>query len=501
MTKDSDLSLPKSYSIPTKTVNCFIYSRVVFFFALVCAISASAVGQSSVNYDLPKNWMCHPMKSTDIARQQSLTLTVQLPDSSPDTVINYTHPATNTGVDIFYVYPTIDMTYTPGNTEMTKIDTATAKFVYSEQVGIYAQFGRVFVPYYKQATIGVFVVDTLSAVNQANYMEIAYKDVESAFDNYLKYYNNGNKIILMGHSQGAYLMRFLLRNRFDNNPSRMSQLVVAISGGEPNYSSIGSRTGGSLQNIKTCPSADSLLECGCMINWRTWKKDTKVQLLDKNSFFYNQKFVDKGLIYQTYDSIIHQESNYDFGYVSSDIPKKVTCYITLGADKTNYIGFDDMFRAQATPPSTVCGSTYIMIDTINIPNDLRVIPNMPFSPIFSTIPIPEGTINYHCWDMQFFQGDLLRILPQMIEKSKTIGILEENHPENSALIYPNPSDGNVHVSIDNQKIKSIKLYNLQGGFIEEFFTNDFSVSSLTAGIYIINIQTDKSTFINKLVKQ
>jgi hypothetical protein len=69
------------------------------------------------------------------------------------------------------------------------------------------------------------------------------------------------------------------------------------------------------------------------------------------------------------------------------------------------------------------------------------------------------------------------------------------------LIYPNPTHGIVHVSLENQKIKSIKLYNLQGAFIEEFFTNDFSVSMLTAGIYYIKVQTDKSTFTQKLVKQ
>jgi hypothetical protein len=455
----------------------------------------------TTDYNLLQNWMCHPMKSTDIAREQSLTLTIQLPDLSTGNVTNYTQPATNTGVDIFYVYPTIDMTYEPGNTKMTDIDTITAKYVYSEQVGIYAQLGRVFVPYYKQANIGVFVLASLSPLNQANFMEIAYKDVEAAFDNYLQNYNNGNKIILMGHSQGAYLMRFLLRKRFDNNPSLLSKLVVAISGGEPNYTLMGSRTGGSLENIKTCPPVDSPIECGCMINWRTWKINTPVQLLEKNSFFYNQNFVDKGLIYQTYDSLIHQESNFDFGYVNSENPKKVSCYITLDAAKTNYIGFDDMFRAQVSAPSAVRGSTYIMIDPVNNPNDLRVIPNIPYSPIFSTIPIPNETHSYHCWDMQFFQGDLLKILPLMIDKSKTTGLGKENHFENDLLIYPNPSDGLVHVVTDNQIIRSIKLYNLQGGFIEEFFTNDFSVSNLAAGVYFINIQTDKSIFVNKLVKQ
>jgi len=257
----------------------------------------------------------------------------------------------------------------------------------------------------------------LSALEQANYLEIAYKDVEAAFDNYLKHYNNGHKIILMGHSQGAYLMRFLLRKKFDNDPALRSQLVVAISGGEPNYSAKGSRTGGSLQNIKTLGST---AESGCMINWRTWNSDSTIQKLQGNSFFYNKYFVDKGLIYQTYDTLYHQESNYDFGYVSTGTPKTVTCYISLGTDMTTYYGFDNMFRAHITPPTNVPGGTYLMIDTIKyIPKDQRTISNFPgiTTLLQSGIPIPAGTINYHLWDMQFVQGDLLLLLPILIAKS------------------------------------------------------------------------------------
>lgn len=464
------------------------------FTILAAVILTANVFAQTIDYNLPQNWMCHPMKSTDIARQQPLALTVQRADLSTDNVIYYTHPTTNTGVDIFYVYPTIDTTWESGNTAMIDIDTTFAKFIYSEQVGLYAQFGRVFVPYYKQATIRVFLDTLLSESDQANYMLIAYRDIEAAFDNYLKYYNNGNKIILMGHSQGAFLIRFLLRKRFDNNPTLRSKLIVAIAGGEANYSAIGSRTGGSLQNIKTCPPIDSVLECGCLINWRTWKKGTVVELLQKNSFLFNKVFVDSGLIYQTYDTKYHQESSFDFGYVSSNQPKTIARYITLGADKVNYIGFDDMFSAQDTSAANVPGSTYLMIENNNIPNDLRTIPNFP------QIPIPKKDHDYHIWDMQFVQGDLLEILPKLIAKSNTTGISEENHHENTLLIYPNPTNGIVHVDNVNQKIKNIKLYNLKGQPIEEFFTNDFSVKNLTPEIYFIVIQTDKLTFTTKLVK-
>lgn len=487
-----------------KTNRRFMNLKAVLFSALVITLSASAIAQIP-DYNLPQNWMCHPvLKTTDVARQQNLALTVLNSDGSIKTDTIYPHYA-DTLVDIFYVYPTIDTTLTfATNTEINNIDTITAKIIYREQVGIYAQFGRVFVPYYRQANLRVFVDPTLSPLDQANFMEIAYKDVEAAFDNYLLHYNNGHRIILMGHSQGAYLMRFLLRKRFDNNPTLTSQLVVAISGGEPNYSEKGSRTGGSLQNIETL---DSVAESGCMINWRTWNSDSAVQELQGNSFFFNHYFVDKGLIYQTYDAIYHQESNYDFGYVPSDEPKKVTRYISLGADTdtATYLGFDDMFRAHVTPPANIPGGTYLLIDTINyIPQDQRTIPYFPrlSGLLQSQIPIPPGTKNYHIWDMQFVQGDLLNLLPELIAiTNPSTSVPEVADVENSIRVYPNPATDIVHLSNVNSKIKSIRLCNLQGKLIQEFFANDFSVSTLASGIYFISIQTDKSSITSKLVKR
>jgi hypothetical protein len=87
---------------------------------------------------------------------------------------------------------------------------------------------------------------------------------------------------------------------------------------------------------------------------------------------------------------------------------------------TTYYGFDNMFRAHITPATNVPGGTYLMIDTINYnPQDQRTIANFPgiTTALQSVIPIPAGTKNYHIWDMQFVQGDLLLLLPLLIAKS------------------------------------------------------------------------------------
>ncbi len=77
---------------------------------------------------------------------------------------------------------------------------------------------------------------------------------------------------------------------------------------------------------------------------------------------------------------------------------------------------------------------------------------------------------------------------------------DEYSLENS-LFYPNPTNGAVHLNTGNQKIKSIKLFNMQGQLIQEYFTNDFSVSNFPDGFYFVTVQTDNSIYVNKLIKQ
>jgi hypothetical protein len=82
----------------------------------------------------------------------------------------------------------------------------------------------------------------------------------------------------------------------------------------------------------------------------------------------------------------------------------------------------------------------------------------------------------------------------------TTGI-DELTIENGFSVYPNPANSIVHVNIGNQKIKSIKLFNLQGALIHDYFTNDFSVSNLSNGVYFIRVETDNLIFKKMLIKQ
>ena len=82
-----------------------------------------------------------------------------------------------------------------------------------------------------------------------------------------------------------------------------------------------------------------------------------------------------------------------------------------------------------------------------------------------------------------------------------VGINEFSFALENISIYPNPATGTVHLQTDNEKIKGIKLYNSNGQFVQEYFTNDFSVANLPGGIYFIRVETGKNRISGKLIKK
>ena len=82
-----------------------------------------------------------------------------------------------------------------------------------------------------------------------------------------------------------------------------------------------------------------------------------------------------------------------------------------------------------------------------------------------------------------------------------VGITENTISEELITVYPNPTNGLVHIEIPNQTIQSIKLYDLQGQLIKETIENQFDLSNLSNGTYFIKAKTKQATYDYKLIKQ
>ncbi|MBK8567821.1 MAG: serine hydrolase [Saprospiraceae bacterium] len=83
----------------------------------------------------------------------------------------------------------------------------------------------------------------------------------------------------------------------------------------------------------------------------------------------------------------------------------------------------------------------------------------------------------------------------------TVDASETAYSAENPIIFPNPTNGDIHIGLNGQKLQSIKVFNPMGEFLAEHFTASFSIANLPCGVYIVSIQTNEASFLKKLIKQ
>jgi hypothetical protein len=97
--------------------------------------------------------------------------------------------------------------------------------------------------------------------------ERAYNDVLSAWRTYLRKYNKGRGVVIMGHSQGTFVLRRLVGDEVDPKPKLRRKLVSAILLGGNVTVRKGRDVGGDFKHIRACRSKRQL---GCVIAFSTF---------------------------------------------------------------------------------------------------------------------------------------------------------------------------------------------------------------------------------------
>ena len=167
-------------------------------------------------------------------------------------------------VDVFFLHPTTYTDPKTSNIPNAEIDDdlLNAKTDYSTllyQASVFNQQCRVFAPRYRQAHIKMFYAADKEKAAKA--FELAYEDLKSSFEYYLKTWNRGRPIIIASHSQGSLLAEKLLKEFFEDKPLR-NQLVVAYIIGWPVPKDY-------FASLKMCEDS---LQTGCICSWRTFRK-------------------------------------------------------------------------------------------------------------------------------------------------------------------------------------------------------------------------------------
>jgi hypothetical protein len=130
------------------------------------------------------------------------------------------------------------------------------------QAARYSQYCRVFAPMYRQVT--------LAGINKtipASAAAIALGSARSAFQDYLRHYNHGRGFVLIGHSQGSFVLRSLMALDVDGKPAVRRRLVSAILLGGNVLVKRGTGIGGDFKHIPACRSAVAL---HCVIAFSTF---------------------------------------------------------------------------------------------------------------------------------------------------------------------------------------------------------------------------------------
>jgi hypothetical protein len=224
------------------------------------AVEARTPASTAPQYDRAEAWLCRPDLPHDPCRDD-LDATEVRPDGAR--VVRPFAPAVRPLADCFYVYPTVDMEVSPGNHD-DFADTSRMREFTRAQVARFGSACRLFVPLYRQMTIGTYIA---TPEEHQRRFEVAFSDVLAAFRHYLSHFDDGRGIVLLGHSQGAQMVERLLQRLFDDDAAMRSRLVVAMPIGGDVDVAAGSTRGGTFHNLPLCTGVDEL---GCVVAYATY---------------------------------------------------------------------------------------------------------------------------------------------------------------------------------------------------------------------------------------
>lgn len=224
---------------------------------------APAVDLKPNDYTDGASWLCRPGRTGD-ACDVDLTTTIVAADGTLTREPFAADP--KAPIDCFYVYPTVSTDPTT-NSDMSQ--DAAEKNVVAQQFARFASKCRPFAPMYRQITLrGLQPALAANADPIAIFKDgIEYDDVRDAWQYYLKHANQGRGVVLIGHSQGAFILQALIANEIDGKPIQ-KQLVGAYILGATFATPKGKDVGGQFKQIPLCRKPG---QTGCVINYSAFR--------------------------------------------------------------------------------------------------------------------------------------------------------------------------------------------------------------------------------------
>lgn len=238
-------------------------------------------------YEDPAAWLCRPDADDICSTNQDTTVI----EAGGTTYVEPWAADPDAPIDCFYVYPTIsrDQSYYSDMDASDDEEGAAAL----NQVARLGSRCRVFAPIYRQRTLAGLAgtVQPDDGPTGEDGFGGPFDDVLDAWSTYMAHDNQGRGVVLIGHSQGAGLLKRLLQSEFDpDDHEDVRGILVAayLAGGSVMVADGSSGTGGpdakpdptqpavtepdptqpDLVNIPLCAKASDI---GCVITWSTYR--------------------------------------------------------------------------------------------------------------------------------------------------------------------------------------------------------------------------------------
>jgi Protein of unknown function (DUF3089) len=242
-------------------------SMLVVLAALAYVLAFALLGAASSKATV---WLCKPGARPDPCAP-GLSTTLYRPTLTKPLRVIHPKAQKPAPIDCFYVYPTVSGEK-KGNSDLKILPVERSIALY--QASRYSQYCKVYAPMYRQVTLAGIGEGTPTTKPNG---ELPLRDVTTALRKYLRNYNHGRGFVLIGHSQGSFVLRSVIAKVIDAHPALRKKLLSAILLGGNVVVKGRTGVGGDFKHIPACRSRTQL---GCVIAFSTFD-----QPVPSNSLF------------------------------------------------------------------------------------------------------------------------------------------------------------------------------------------------------------------------
>lgn len=257
-------------------------------------------------------------------------------------------------VDVFFVYPTTYKKAAPTDPNFCTIDNASmvqgAKGSIQMIGTVFAPSANIYAPYYRQVD-AYYQLSLPPDQQEANVAKVQGPDVIAAFEYYLQHHNNGRPIILVGHSQGSSVLKYLLATYMKAHPDVHKRMVAAYLVGvsiTPTY----------LSQNPHLKFATGSNDTGVLVSWNTESSD----FVGKTPFTEPNGIAINPITWTTDEITATKEQN--LGSIQIDK--------TTGAPVLDAYG--EILRVTNLADATISKSRGVVICSTVVPSDYSVAP-------------------------------------------------------------------------------------------------------------------------------